>query len=200
MSILHGRLPSFSASAGRFYTELVTIGYLEAWRVWFGGQEVNPHARLWFMSVLWSGRAGKIASFIGGATVILDLIGPERLRQFALTQRERRARKLFDRRKSSHWVLVIIVMVLGAGSWLAILSEAFENQRLSGFELKFLPVFELLPVAMVLILLIRVITFLVQEFSRLAARVLDTERPAQTLRYVAVGLLAVGFHFDLLAS
>jgi hypothetical protein len=45
----------------------VTISYLEAWRVWFSGEEVDPQAQLWFMSVRWWGRAGKIMGFLGVA-------------------------------------------------------------------------------------------------------------------------------------
>jgi len=60
-----------------------SVGYFEAWGLWFSGQEVDPQARLWFMGLLWWGRAGKIAAFLGGLTVILDLIGSERLRSWA---------------------------------------------------------------------------------------------------------------------
>jgi hypothetical protein len=66
----------------------VTIGYLEAWRLWFSGQQPPSDAVLWFMSLRWWARAGKLAAFVGGATVILDLIGPERLRQFGQTRQQ----------------------------------------------------------------------------------------------------------------
>jgi hypothetical protein len=49
-----------------------TIGYVEAWARWFAGQEVDPGLRMGPLTILWWGRAGKIATFIAGATVVLD--------------------------------------------------------------------------------------------------------------------------------
>jgi hypothetical protein len=66
-----------------------TIGYLEAWGRWFAGQEVDPQAEFGFMSVLWWGRVGKIATFIGGLTVILDILGPWCLRELSKRLRRR---------------------------------------------------------------------------------------------------------------
>ena len=45
-----------------------------------------------------------------------------------------------------------------------------------------------------------VVHTLILNGTELLVRVLDHEVPAMTLRYVAVVLLVVGFHFDLLAS
>lgn len=51
----------------------------EAWSHWFAGQPLGD-ARLWGMPILWWGRIGKLAQFAAGLAVVLDLIGPERLR------------------------------------------------------------------------------------------------------------------------
>ena len=58
---------------------MATIGYLDAWSRWFDGQDITQ-LRLGFMTVLWWGRVGKIAAFLGGLTFILDLVGERRLR------------------------------------------------------------------------------------------------------------------------
>jgi hypothetical protein len=34
--------------------------------------------------MIWWGRAGKIAAFLGGLTVVLDVIGPDRIREFGM--------------------------------------------------------------------------------------------------------------------
>jgi hypothetical protein len=69
------------------YSIAVTIGYLEAWRLWFSGQQLPSDAVLWFMTLRWWARAGKIATFLGGATVLLDLAGPDRLRAVGRSRR-----------------------------------------------------------------------------------------------------------------
>lgn len=56
------------------------IGYVEAWGLWFGGEQLKGDAVLWFMSLRWWGRAGKLLTFLGGATVILDIVDPVKLR------------------------------------------------------------------------------------------------------------------------
>jgi hypothetical protein len=57
------------------------ISLIEAWRLWWSGDSiVNFH--LFGIPILWLGRAGKFLEFIGAATVVADIIGPERLRAF----------------------------------------------------------------------------------------------------------------------
>ena len=59
-----------------------SVGQLwDLWSRWLSGQSVS-NASLWGTSVLWWGRWGKILIFAAGLTVVLDLIGPERLKAF----------------------------------------------------------------------------------------------------------------------
>lgn len=63
------------------------IGYLEAWLKWSSGEKLESYV-LWGISILWWARFGKIIQFLGGFVVVLDLIGPQRLRDMAtLTRR-----------------------------------------------------------------------------------------------------------------
>src|SRR5262245_10686845 len=57
---------------------------------WWNGQS-TLHLHLWFMRILWWGRLGKALEFTAGLVVVLDLIGPDRLRAFGL-RRQKRAR------------------------------------------------------------------------------------------------------------
>jgi hypothetical protein len=183
-----------------FYTWRVTIGYLDAWRAWFSGQEVDPQARLWFMSVLWWGRAGKIAAFLGGATVILDLIGPDRLRSFPKHPRVRKVLEVprTPLRKSTHFVRDFLGLpnIIGAILLLALM-----------WNLKVVPTDALGWTVVVTILGLAVVYVLALIFLRVTsvapgvlAAIFETDKPAQALRYAGLGLLFVGFHFDLLAS
>jgi hypothetical protein len=75
--------PCFLLLNSHSYTKSVTIGYFEAWRMWLAGQQVPGDATMWFMSVRWWGRLGKVLCLVAGGTVLLDIIGPQRLRSFA---------------------------------------------------------------------------------------------------------------------
>jgi hypothetical protein len=55
------------------------VDLLEAWRLWGSGQPTADLV-LWGLPILWWGRIGKLAQFAGALTVVLDLIGPARLR------------------------------------------------------------------------------------------------------------------------
>lgn len=54
---------------------------LELVNLWLSGQSVAG-LDLWGLPVVWWARFGKLAQFTAGLTVVLDLIGPERLRAF----------------------------------------------------------------------------------------------------------------------
>lgn len=57
------------------------MNLIEIWREWANGTSVL-HMELWGVDVLWWGRIGKVLQFVGALTVILDIIGPERLLGF----------------------------------------------------------------------------------------------------------------------
>lgn len=47
--------------------------------MWFSGKQTSG-ATLWGLSMVWWGRVGKLLQFMAGCAVILDLVGPDRLR------------------------------------------------------------------------------------------------------------------------
>lgn len=165
-----------------------SIGYLDAWRQWLDGQQPSPDLQLGFMSIRWWGRAGKIAAFFGGGTIILDLIGPDRLRAVA---RDRGSLKRFGDQylMVSAYATIFAAGLVTAylGTWDILPSEP----DLSGVVL-FL--------GLGLMLGAGSLAAIAVIGPGLMIRILDTERPAQVLRYFALAFLAVGFHFDLLAS
>jgi len=183
----------------------VTIDYWQAWADWFTGREIDPQARLWFMSVLWWGRLGKIISFLGGATIILDLIGPDRLRSLGhdlageeMHRKRTRVARLFGG--------LTIGVVLIAAVALALPSLAIASIVILGdtdsYRL-FAPIAYIFPVVgyFALAAAAAVSVLAVVWYGPTAlARTLTQPRPAQVLRYTGVACLILGFHFDLLAS
>src|SRR5262249_25606678 len=57
------------------------VSLWEAWSIWLSGSSVSDQI-LWGMRILWWGRLGKALGLLAGLTVLLEVIGPERLRQF----------------------------------------------------------------------------------------------------------------------
>ena len=61
---------------------MIEVGLLEAWRLWFSGN-LTSDSLLWgVMKILWWGRIGKVIVLAAALTIVVDIIGPERLRSF----------------------------------------------------------------------------------------------------------------------
>jgi hypothetical protein len=57
------------------------ISIVEAWSLWLSGR-LSPNVMILGVSIFWWGRLGKVMQFVGAATIIADIIGPERIRHF----------------------------------------------------------------------------------------------------------------------
>lgn len=69
---------------------------LRLWDRWLSGEKVDD-ARLWGWPMLAWGRTGKLLQFAAGLTVLLDLAGPDRLRDFGTWLRRQTWRRLADK-------------------------------------------------------------------------------------------------------
>lgn len=69
---------------------------LRLWSRWLSGEKVDG-ARLWGWPMLAWGRTGKLLQFAAGLTVVLDLLGPDRLREFGNRLRHPSWQRLADR-------------------------------------------------------------------------------------------------------
>jgi len=69
---------------------------LGLWRRWLAGDQLGS-VRLWGWPLLGWGRSGKVCQFVAGLTVVLDLVGPDRLRTFGGRLRGQSWRRLADR-------------------------------------------------------------------------------------------------------
>jgi hypothetical protein len=158
-----------------------SIDLLDAWSLWLSGQEVDPQLSIGPMTVLWWSRVGKIAAFIGGATVILDLVGPERLRRVG----RETGPQPFDRAVSFNLLVPPTVVLVATGVYFLTAWDSASTALRSAIV--FASLFIIGPVSYMLILPV-------------ISRILDVSKPGQLLRYIGVALLLLGFHFDLLAS
>lgn len=62
------------------------VNLLEAWRLWFDGQQIID-IKLGWWSILWWGRIGKILGGFGIIGLILEIIGATMLQQFGARMR-----------------------------------------------------------------------------------------------------------------
>jgi len=89
--------------------------YFELWRTWGDGQP-TADLTLWGLKVLWWGRIGKMAQFIGAMTIILDLLDPERLRSWGHTIHSRKIQesvaRLIDTWDRYHYDVLSAAVIL----------------------------------------------------------------------------------------
>ncbi|GGT45943.1 hypothetical protein ACFFV7_38900 [Nonomuraea spiralis] len=167
---------------------MADLGLLQAWGMWFDNIQVNQYT-LYGVSVLALGRIGKVVSFFAGMTVILDIIGPDRIRQFAGTF------KRFDPVRSL--TLRKVGLLLSAlGLLVAIVS-------LVSTMFRFGPAVD--GIVAVLGYVVAVLTLMAtpriaRGLARVLASGLESRSWERVIRWSAVMLLVLGFHFDLLAS
>lgn len=165
------------------------LTYLQAWQLWFDNVQVTQDT-LYGWPILALGRAGKVVAFLSGMTVVLDVIGPERLREFGAKHKRYEAGSFqrLDRVISGFFGagalgLLVLALVIVAPSWRPVV----------------------LPLGMGLILSSGVGLVLSAVLDnnlviRVVARLLERPKAERIVRWLAVLGLAIGFHFDLLAS
>lgn len=84
------------------------IGLMEAWRLWLAGKSVSTLS-LWGLEILWWGRVGKMVQFAAALTIVAEIIGPERLRNFGNSLHSAFTLRKADEfaRDALRWILVM---------------------------------------------------------------------------------------------
>lgn len=209
----------------------------EALQAWFSGESLEGR-QIWVVSTIWLTRTGKILQFLGGPAVILDIIGPERLREIGHGARasfEAARHRLSERKKwelgdvlgtlfIAHFPIVLVGAVLllvlspdfrefnqesredlydiqPGETWVSHIFENWMNEAIAsvvGWAV-------LIGLSAALIFYrnylstgFRLILYRM-TFGPVAA-LLARDRPAHSLRWIAVGLFAMGFGLDLLSE
>jgi hypothetical protein len=144
------------------------------------------------LPLYWWARGGKIAEFIGGATVIIDLIGPERLRAWSTV---RQARSHHRSAQISNFLILLLVIgtisLVSPGLAIPLSEDLY---------------FYLYMISLVLLghalqrVLSRPLRKMVGWLYRKVIETLEGDRPAYAWRVVGFMVLAIGFHFDILGS
>ena len=171
------------------------INYLEAWQLWFSGQQTNGFL-LWGLQILWWGRIGKVIQLVSALAILVEIIGVERVRTFgqsihrdftiwqmwrnikATLQQFSRERSALSRKSNYHAIAEQI---------------SFLTRWISFVIRKLLLVMEQGSFMFIYLL-----------FNSCVVEPLawTLERPYvdKVIKLVSVLMLLIGFHFDLLAS
>lgn len=168
---------------------------IEAWNLWWSGEQINNHS-IHGISVLWASRVGKLMAFFAGTTIVLDVIGPERLRAFArrmwgssalLTPKYWAEASTEERKRLLR--LALRMVFLAAAAVVLIIMGALKTSP-------FFLVATLIGAAGMMLWSVPVFAWPVMA----VAWVLANDRLERVLRTVAVPLFFLGFALDYLAS
>ncbi|MFI7454465.1 hypothetical protein ACIBQX_43790 [Nonomuraea sp. NPDC049714] len=159
----------------RTLPRVADISYFEAWQLWLDGRSTVGNDLLG-LPMIWWGRAGKILSFISGAAILVDLLGPEKLARYGT-----RLTWLMEKR-----VLGLNPGPMLAGALTGIPALAITDH----IGMPWLP-------QMLLVIALGIGASIL--LAALGAAMADT-RLAMVTRWTSLALFVIGFHFDLLAS
>lgn len=185
-----------------------TIGYFHAWYLWWHGCKLDNYA-MWGISFVGWSRLGKLLEFFGGFTVVLDLVGPNRLRELGhrfqllsrlLTKLKRGIDKLA---RTVAWSTLLTDDRPGLVNLIQIGLLCLAWSSFSIFHKGSLATAadysDVLVIAL-LVTLSGVFRFFLVPFSNFLSKLFDRKEPAHPLRWVAFILFVVGFSFDLLGG
>ncbi|MBP2705454.1 hypothetical protein JOL79_16710 [Microbispora sp. RL4-1S] len=172
---------------------MADIGYLDAWAMWLSRDPALRDAHLIGLSMEWWGRLGKIGAFLGGMTVVLDILGPERIREYGgrIRRLPRSPAKGVLAAAATAGVALLTSLV---GMAADIATGPFGGRvALVGLVL-------LVILAVVWIALAAARAKLFESALNGIAWILEHPRSLEWWRGLSLLLLIAGFHFDLLAS
>ncbi|MFC7762773.1 hypothetical protein ACFQY4_35535 [Catellatospora bangladeshensis] len=194
--------------------------FMRACRIWLDGRSASGEP-LWGETVLWWARAGKILQFAAGLVVILDLIGPERLRRGGqrMTTRLRAVVAQLSALRAEPERTHNGAVHFAAGIFLFGINLLLLNLLLMDWsKVTSTPVsigpFVVAPIALLIFLargrpeqtagarfpLIGIGWLLAQLVLGAPAALLDKANPGHILRWLGLLLFVIGFGLDLLGS
>ncbi|MEV6039271.1 hypothetical protein AB0L65_49605 [Nonomuraea sp. NPDC052116] len=172
---------------------MADIGYLDALQMWFSGNSALQDSTMYGLGMLWWGRFGKIAAFLGGMTVVLDILGPERIREYG-------GRLRAVPRSRTQGTLTALTTGGGAivaGSMAAAVDVAM---GLGSGRLALAVLIATIVLAVGWVAISTARSKLFENTLKGVAWVLEHPKSLGWWRVISLLGLVVGFHFDLLAS
>ena len=204
-----------------------SVSYWGAWVIWWNGDQVTG-LKLWLWDVLWWGRVGKTLGLAGAGLIVAELVGAKRLRLFGEGLRERLDRTPMwvvlrwmmskmtgDKQLETDPLRYVIataagsiiigsLIFAGVGVGLYVLSggwDIYGGPLWRDFVASVL-VLTLISISFsnLLVVVPLVVTAVLVGPFEILAKLLASDKTGNAMKILTVLLIAVGFHFDLLAS
>ncbi|MEU6780366.1 hypothetical protein ABZ912_14275 [Nonomuraea angiospora] len=172
---------------------MADIGYLDALQMWFSGNSALQDSTMYGLGMLWWGRFGKIAAFLGGMTVVLDILGPERIREYG-------GRLRAVPRSRTRGALTALATAGGAIVAGAMGAAAEIATGLGRGQLALAGLIATIVLAVGWVAISTARSKLFENTLKGVAWVLEHPKSLVWWRVISLFGLVVGFHFDLLAS
>jgi hypothetical protein len=155
---------------------------LEALNSWRLGYEVDQQAVMFGLRLIWWGRIGKALTFLAGATIVLDIIGPERIAEWSRS-------RIRIAPRTSRMVKYSFGMAVAGVAILTLVTPVIWVNYL---------------IALGLVLFVGMIAAPLEFFSNVIARTVSgifrRGALAEALRICAAFILVIGFALDMLTS
>lgn len=170
---------------------------------------------MWGLPLLWWARFGKLLQFVGGIVVVLDLIGPRRLRELGA-----RVKRLRQRIKHTEpgllmaapdpedpdthvirwWTFIPAGLIALIPAILIIKHKGILWIPVAAFGWVFGTFTGVLLLMLVFLLVSQFVLLLAQLVFSVLATILLGDRPGHPARWASFVLVVVGFHLDLLGG
>ncbi|MEV6232782.1 hypothetical protein AB0L88_33455 [Saccharopolyspora shandongensis] len=171
------------------------MNFFEAISLWWNGQKLEEFTMYGWPMLYWA-RLGKYLQFLGGAVVLLDLIGPDRFRRSALRLRVW-SRWLAKFPLVRIVLLFIALLSLAATMVPVVVVELHGDRTLSEtFGSAGIPIM----LGMVLTAGLTYLLIQVEKFLLFVSKVVAFGQHGSGWKWLSFVLIVIGFHLDLLGS
>jgi|SRR6266853_2395283 len=204
------------------------LSIYDAWRLWWNGVPLQDYT-LWGHKMLWYARGGKFLEFLGALTIVIDIVGPARIRKtgenlrqwFSFADSRQRVRVYSERiKRALHWnppyrevtfkdILtdsmlcssLILSILIVVGAWQRFPYDSWWI-KVPVLVLALMVLPSLLPWIMLAAVGILSMLMLGLNYAvfRQMARLLTLSKVEKWMKGFAAVCIAIGFHFDFLTS
>jgi hypothetical protein len=189
------------------------LNLFSAWGLWFGNH-LDEQATMYGIKMLTWSRTGKILQFLGAAMIVVDIIGPKKLRAWAAMLGKIRSIRLGLTaivRLKIRSVVYVAVLALALFLLATVVFYQFPSFDPNGYVISsevnnvIRNIWGVFFTTIYVCLFFLAATFLVLSFLEQyvmipVAEFLSSGAPAEVARIVSLMLLIIGVHFDLLTS
>lgn len=203
-----------------------TEEWLRAWSLWWSGTKLPDNLPLWGLNIIWWNRIGQCLQFLGSAVVIIDIVGPKKVRDWGYSINKRSLRffmilinlliKIVEimYHKRSDWfvlnfaIILVIFIIVPLAFGIALfdppdgmsIGEAFSDNLEQLFTIVFLTLDLISRTFPSLIIIIFGTPLAILQFLIVLSMIMVHSRAEKIFQFLSIVAIFLGVHFTLLAS